>query len=121
MPRCCRDVDDAIAKFITGDAFFLMFAGTDTAAFYVMRALVLLHEHPQWFRRLQKEQDSLRQEHGETIDRKVMPCLAHPTVTIVRCTRVTSACASCQFSAPARARSFATPFCIPTEYIAATL
>jgi len=75
-------VEDEIARFITGDAFFLMFAGTDTTAFSMMRALVLLHEHPQWFRKLQEEQDCLRQEYGDTINRKVTPASRPPRPVI---------------------------------------
>lgn len=75
-------MEDEIARFITGDAFFLMFAGTDTTAFSMMRALVLLHEHPQWFRKLQEEQDRLRQEYGDTINRKVTPASRPPRPVI---------------------------------------
>lgn len=66
MPLACRD----LARYIAAQTFFLMFGGTDTTTQALVRMVVLLHRHPQWFRRLQQEQHRLRAEFGDTLDRK---------------------------------------------------
>lgn len=58
---------------LTQDAFFLMFSGTDTTSYNIMKVALALDRHPEWFQRLKDEQDELRAEFGDTIDRKVSP------------------------------------------------
>jgi len=58
-------------RFIAANGYFLMFAGTDTTSNALLRMAVLLNRYPDWFRRMQAEQDRLREEYGDTIDRRV--------------------------------------------------
>jgi hypothetical protein len=46
-------------------------AGTDNSTFLMCKLVVALHNHPEWFKRLQAEQVALQQEHGDAIDRHV--------------------------------------------------
>ena len=65
----CREM----ARTLAQDAFFLMFAGTDTTSYSLMRCALYLDQYPEWFQKLKDEQDALRAEHGDTIDRKARP------------------------------------------------
>lgn len=70
----CREIYDYIAN----NAYFLMFAGTDTSSFMLLRVPILLNRHREWFQKMQEEQDRLRQEFGDTIDRKArLPRTCH--------------------------------------------
>eukprot|EP00892_Ulva_mutabilis_P000148 jgi/Ulvmu1/10133/UM006_0087.1 len=63
---------EEVADYIAANAYFLMFTGTDTTANVLLRMVILLHRHRGWFRKLQEEQDRLRQEFGDTLDRKAL-------------------------------------------------
>lgn len=58
-------------RYIAANGYFLMFAGTDTTSNALLRMAVLLNRYPDWFRKIQAEQDRLREEYGDTIDRRV--------------------------------------------------
>lgn len=62
-----------MTAYIAKNTYFLMFAGTDTTSNLLLRIAIVLTRHPEWFQKLQEEQDRLRQEFGDTLDRKVCP------------------------------------------------
>lgn len=55
-----------------------MFAGTDTTSYTLMKCALVLDRNPEWFQRLKDEQDQLRAEYGDAIDRKVSACRPQP-------------------------------------------
>ena len=67
----CRAVVARLAREVQ----FLMFAGTDTTAVTICRAMQCLASHPEWLEALAEEQQRLIAEHGEKIDRKVRTLL----------------------------------------------
>ena len=50
-----------------------MRAGTDNTMFTQCKALLYLHKYPEWFTKMQIEQDRLRTEHGDEMTRHVWP------------------------------------------------
>ena len=70
----CRE----ITRKLTQEAFFLMFAGTDTTSYTLMKCALTLDRNPEWFQRLKDEQDALRAEYGDAIDRKVSAPAVQP-------------------------------------------
>ena len=58
------------------EVMFLMFAGTDTTAATMCRAVQHLAQHPQWMDMLWEDQQRLIAEFGEEIDRKVRALVA---------------------------------------------
>ena len=56
------------------DAKVCVLVGTDNTTFTMCKALVYLHRYPEWFATMQAEQDRLRSEHGETMNRHVRRC-----------------------------------------------
>jgi cytochrome P450 len=63
----------AIAVRLAKEAVFLMLAGTDNTAYTLLRAVMLLAEHPQWLRAMADEQTRLVAENGDTINKQVHP------------------------------------------------
>ena len=48
-------------------------AGTDNTMYTQCKALVYLHQYPEWLTKMQDEQDRLRSEHGDEMTRHVRP------------------------------------------------
>eukprot|EP00892_Ulva_mutabilis_P000149 jgi/Ulvmu1/10134/UM006_0088.1 len=67
-----EDEFEDVAEYIAANAYFLMLTGTDTSGTVLLRMVIVMHRHPDWFQKLQEEQDRLRQEFGDTLDRKVL-------------------------------------------------
>ena len=67
--QCLRVTDLLIA-----DVMRHVRVGTDNTTFTQCKALVYLHKHPEWFAKMQAEQDRLRSEHGDVMNRHVCLC-----------------------------------------------
>ena len=72
--------------------FFLTFAGTDTTSYSLMRSALYLDRNPEWIQKLKDEQDALRTEYGDTIDRKARPLTAYCPACACRCMHGPHAC-----------------------------
>lgn len=53
------------------EAIMLMFAGTDTTSYTISKCMAWLSMHPEWLTALGEEQQRLKAEYGEEMDRKV--------------------------------------------------
>lgn len=83
----------SLARYIASQTFFLMFAGTDTTTQALLTMAILCHRHPQWFRKLQQEQDRLRAEFGDTLDRKACLPAAPPPPSVTAAVLIHMRCA----------------------------
>eukprot|EP00892_Ulva_mutabilis_P000151 jgi/Ulvmu1/10136/UM006_0090.1 len=83
--------NEEIAKQLSQDAYFMMFAGTDTTSTSMVRCALVLDQHPEWFARLKEEQDALRAECGDTLDRKVLSRSSVASAIALEIMRVTPA------------------------------
>lgn len=62
-----RSISTRLAKEVIG----MMFAGTDTTSYTISRCMIWLSKHPEWLTALGEEQQRLKTEYGEELDRKV--------------------------------------------------
>lgn len=63
----------AVAATLADEAVFLMVSGLDNSAYMLSRSMQLLYQNPEWFRRMQEEQDALRMQFGDEIGQDVRP------------------------------------------------
>lgn len=69
LHQLCRSPVERIAR----EVLFLMFAGTDTTSFNIIKVVQLLAQHPDWFDKVKQEQEAIIADIGDDLGREVRP------------------------------------------------